>query len=249
LTIGDSSPAVIATIASSSSRRPSATCPRPDQQLARVLGGEREQVGVAEALADRHGFGAERDRGVVIARRHVGEDLRQQQEPALDAVALLALQQPLRAAEPAGRATHLAAQDEVHADPERAAHGPQSLAVIEVRLVRALERGRLVVVAPEHVGRRRELLEILGRQRIRGRERVEALLPGSPRVGVAAPFEVIGGRHHPLVSRHGPATGTRGASAATRSPASAAPGPTRSARPSRRPRPSSPTWWRPGIRS
>ena len=49
LTIGDSSPAVTATMASSSSPSPTSS-PLLDEQDALRLGGEREEIRVAEAL-------------------------------------------------------------------------------------------------------------------------------------------------------------------------------------------------------
>ena len=57
MTIGDSSPAVAATSASSTSRRPSVDPPLPEQGAALLVAGEPDQVRVAEPLADRGRLG------------------------------------------------------------------------------------------------------------------------------------------------------------------------------------------------
>ena len=76
--------------------------PAPDQDVALLVGGEREQVRVAEALADRRGLGGGRGGRLEVAARLLLEDDRQQQVAALDAVVVaLLVEQPLGAAEPA----------------------------------------------------------------------------------------------------------------------------------------------------
>ena len=163
MTIGDSSPAVTATIASSSSLRPSATRPRSISRMPLVLGGEREQVGVAEALADRGRLGRGGDRGLVVAGRLVLEHPRQQEVALLDAVAVLALDEPpraLRTSPPRG-SDRAASRLIPTQNALRAAASPSPRS--SVRVMGALERGDVLVVAPEHVGRRRQQLEVLGR--------------------------------------------------------------------------------------
>ena len=51
----------------------------------------------------------------------------------------IALDQPLRAAQPPGRAPHLAMEHQLHADPEPDPRGGQRLAGLEVEVMRALE--------------------------------------------------------------------------------------------------------------
>ncbi len=105
----------------------------------------------------------------------------EQQVAALDAVALDALDEALRAPDPPHGAAGLPAQQEVDADPERAPCGAQALAVVEVGLMGALEVAEVVRIAAEHVGSRRQALEVLGRQRRRSvsaRQRFVDVRPG-----------------------------------------------------------------------
>ena len=96
---------------------------RPDQDVALLVGGEGEQVGVAEALSDRGGLARGGGRRLAVAAGLLLEYGRQQQVAALDAVALLALQQPPGAPQPAARPADLPVAGEGDADPERAAQG------------------------------------------------------------------------------------------------------------------------------
>ena len=104
MTIGDSSPAVTATMASSSSREALLDPALPDERVALLVHGQGDQVGVAEALADRGGLGRGGLRGLGSPAATCCEQDRDQQVAPLDAVALLAFEQPLRAAEPSARA-------------------------------------------------------------------------------------------------------------------------------------------------
>ena len=75
--------------------------------------------------------------------------------------------------------------------------------VVEVPLVRALEPGDGVVVASEHEGRRREELEVRRVERllrVRVHEAFVRLEPGSRRVGLPAPLELVG--PIPRMARH-----------------------------------------------
>ena len=72
----------------------------------------------------------------------------------------------------------------------------QSFAGLQVRVMGALEAAHVVVVATEHVGRRRQQLEVLRSQRSRlvgARQRLVGVGPRPPVVGLTAPFELIDG--------------------------------------------------------
>ncbi len=100
---------------------------------------EGEQVAIAELLADLGRLSGDCRRSGEVSRALPLERRGQQHVAALYRVAFLALEEALRAPEPATGRPHLAAQREVHPDPERAAHGAQRLPGLEVRVVRALE--------------------------------------------------------------------------------------------------------------
>ena len=116
---------------------------RPDQPAALPVHREREEIAIAEALADLGRSGSCRGRalevagGVVLERDRASGDSRARRSPRA-----LAFDQPLRAAEPPRRRAHLAAKREVHADPEGAAHGASELAVVEMGVMSALEEHR-----------------------------------------------------------------------------------------------------------
>ena len=73
VTIGESSPAVTATIASSRRASPSAHATCLDQHVSLNMGRERESVGMAEAGGHRGRFGGDRCRRHEVARRLVLE--------------------------------------------------------------------------------------------------------------------------------------------------------------------------------
>src|SRR6185437_13853926 len=102
--------------------------------------GEREEVVVAETLSDLSGCGSRFSRAVEVTAHFVLKADRQEHVTLLDTLALLALEQPLSAAEPARGRPHLTAQREVHADPERAADCGQRLTLFHVRVVGALQQ-------------------------------------------------------------------------------------------------------------
>ena len=88
-------------------------------------------------------------------------------------------EQTLRAAEPAARRSDGAVRHEVEPDPERAPHRTRRLARLEVRAMRALEDGHVLVVEGEHVGGNSEALEVIHAQLGLG------VGPDQRRVGVA----------------------------------------------------------------
>ena len=101
-----------------------------------------------------------RGRGLPLAGGLVSEDGREQRVPALDAVLLLALEQPLGATEPPARRAELAPEHVVDAEPERTADGAQPVTSGDVQVMGSLEARHPLVVAAEHVRRRCEQLEV-----------------------------------------------------------------------------------------
>ena len=98
----------------------------------------------------------------------------------LEGILALPFEQPVSASEPAGRGGGLSSKQHVVTDPERAAHGRQSLAVVQVSMMGALESADVVVIAAKHVGRPRQQLEVRRSERLRlvgARERLESLDP------------------------------------------------------------------------
>ena len=178
MTIGDSSPAQTATIASSTQRRPSSTRPSATRawpcswsaSASRSASPNRSAITIASAAA------ASAPR--LVAGDPPLDDQRQQEIAALDAVGPVPLHQPPGAGEPAAGARGLAPQGEAQPDPEGAAR--RAVGAL-VGADGALERRHELVVAAEHVGRRRELLEPAGVQLARQRREHGMRLPPRPR--------------------------------------------------------------------
>ena len=70
-TIEDSSPAVTATIVSSTNRRPSSVRPCSDQGVALLHQGDCDEISIGEPLTDRTGLGCSRVRGLVVTAERV----------------------------------------------------------------------------------------------------------------------------------------------------------------------------------
>ena len=130
-----------------------------DQHAALPVDREREQVAVAEAVANSNGFCRRRCRGREVARSLLLEHDRQQQEAVLSA-GVLVLEKPLCTAEPAGCGADLTPCCEIQADPDRAPGSASRLANLEVAMVCALEPRDRLLVAPQHEGGRREQVEV-----------------------------------------------------------------------------------------
>jgi hypothetical protein len=109
-----------------------------DQARTLRVDGDREEVCISEALPDLGGLARGRRGSLQVPVGLVLKHGRQHQITALDTVALLPLEQPVRACEPAGGGTHFASEREVHADPERAPHGAQRLARVLVQVMGTL---------------------------------------------------------------------------------------------------------------
>jgi hypothetical protein len=137
--------------------------------------------------------------GLVVAGGHLLQPDGDQQVSALDAVPLLALEQPLRATEPAACAGHLASEEQVVADPERTPRGARGIAGVRVQVMRALQAAQVVVVAAQHVGRSREQLQVLRAQRCRvvgARETLEGVEPRLRGIGITTTPELFDGIRH-----------------------------------------------------
>lgn len=134
----------------------------------------------------------------MVAGDRVTHQGRDQEVAALGAVPVLALEQTFSATEPAGRRPHIPAEHQVVTDPVRAAHGPRDIPGVEVGMMRTLESAHVLVVAPQHVGRRREQLELLrahGRCLVGSRQGLEGIRPGSLCEGLTTPRDELGSLH------------------------------------------------------
>ena len=129
------------------------------------MGGEGEQIRVAEALADRGGLAGGGGSRLPIAARLLLEHGRQQEVAALDPVLPLALEQPLGAAQPATRPADLSMAGERDTDPERAAEGGQLIPRGEVGAMRAPEQVAVLGLSADHVGAAGQRLEVVGSER------------------------------------------------------------------------------------
>src|SRR5215212_9100062 len=117
-----------------------------------------DQILIAEALSDLGSVERGSVRGLEITAEDVLQQSGDQQIATLDTVTLLAFEQSLRASEPSQGGTHLAAEKQVVADPEGAAHGARGVASLQVCVMGALQAAHVLVVAAEHVGRPRQEL-------------------------------------------------------------------------------------------
>jgi hypothetical protein len=137
----------------------------PDQGAAMRERPEREEIGIPETLSDRGGLGGRGSGGLQLAVRLLLQGPRDEEVAALYAVGPLAIQQPLRAGEPAAGPPELTARGEAEADPEGTADRRQSVLGLEVQSIGALHGLPVVLLAPEHVGRDCEQLQVPGIER------------------------------------------------------------------------------------
>ena len=162
------------------------------------MGGQGEQVGVAEALSDRSGLAGGSSSRLPVVARPLLEHRRQQQVAVLDSVALLALEQPASASQPAARTPDLPMAGESHADPEGAAQGGELITRLQVDAMRALEQVAVLGLATDHVRAGGEECKVVRRERdlpVGPRERLVRVQPGFARIGLASPFELCHGIH------------------------------------------------------
>jgi hypothetical protein len=120
----------------------------PDQPLEVHRCGE--EVRVPEALGNVDDGARGGEGRVVVARGFLLEPERHEQVSPLHGVTSFAFDQTLPSTEPAARGTDLAADREVHADPERRARRPKRFAPVEVDVVRPLQEREVVVHPADH---------------------------------------------------------------------------------------------------
>ena len=128
-----------------------------------------------------------------------------EQVAPLGAVSVAALDDPPRPSQPAVGPGRLPAKRQVDAEPERAAHGGQWLAGVEVAVVGALQRSQQLVVAADQVRRRGKQLEIVRSDPVRllgTGQRRKRIGPSPCSEGAAAAVEIA--RRIPNAAR-GPA--------------------------------------------
>lgn len=117
---------------------------------------------VAEVGAHQAAAGECHEVGLPGTPVRQSEDGGQQEVAVLDLIVIPGAQQPLRAAEPAACACRLALLSVCGADPERAAEGGERVIGVDVRAMSTLEQREVLRLAPEHVGRDGQELDIRG---------------------------------------------------------------------------------------
>ena len=186
--IGDTSPAIAATIASSSSRAPASSVAVLDERLSLAEKTQRRELGIGKSHAERVGLRADgmRGQGVAAVERVVRpNDL---EVATFGAVEALTVQQPLRPGKPAVALGGLAREQQGRAQPEAAARRPVDVAPVGVFVIRP-RPGRVgVVVAADQVGGGAKSIEVLRLERnlgVGGRQVRERIPPGRHREGLA----------------------------------------------------------------
>ena len=164
-----------------------------DQRATLVVPREPQEVAIAEPLSDLGGLGRGGMGGLVVAASHLLQPDGDQQIAALDAVLLDSFEQTPPAREPSTRSPALAPEQQVVADPERAAGSGRHLLRFEVRMVGTLQSADVVVVTAEHVRGARQELEIPRVERrgpIRAGQRLERFAPRTLGVGRPTSFRL-----------------------------------------------------------
>ena len=147
-----------------------------------------------EALGDRDRFHGVLVAALVLACGLVPEHEREQQVSALDTVATLTLDDPLRAPEPASGGPDLARRCEVHPQHHRDACGRKRSFAFEVCVVGALEGRQAFGHLPRQEGGHRQQHKVVGSDRrlpIRGREGRVGIAPPTLRVRISTLQEVV----------------------------------------------------------
>ena len=163
--IGVTSPAITATIASSSSATPSAMLSESNERAPAPRARKRRQITIAKPASD---LGRLREYGVAcrgIALHDALDGGRNQQIPANDAVEVRLVEDAFSSREPARRWRDGAALQQPKRQPGRGSGGPFVVASIEECLMRARPEGLALGIASDEVGRRRKSFEVFGFQR------------------------------------------------------------------------------------
>ena len=137
VTIGESSSEVTASIVSSSSAKPSSRLPCLSRTRPCWCSAKASRSASPKRSADLRGGHGGVEGGCAVAGRLLPHHHRYEQISALDAIAVLPIDQSLRAREPARATRQLAPDDEENARPERAADGPERRPGLQMRLMRA----------------------------------------------------------------------------------------------------------------
>jgi hypothetical protein len=185
---------------SSSSATPAAVSPSGIMDPPRPEPGERDQVRVAEALADlgRLVEGGSGRRGVALDQALQPEWV--QQVALLDAVLLEVVEQPAGPGDPAATTGDLAPVEEADGQPERAPDRSLHAAQPQERMMRTRPGVGAVVVPPDQERGCRQPLQVLRLERglpVGGRQQSEGIPQACPPEGLPAPIERVGRRHPP----------------------------------------------------
>jgi len=163
----DTSPAATPTIDSSSNatvRYASVV----QQHAALGAHSHRGQVRVAEPASVVSDLFGDLAGGVELAGEDVPVHQVNEHISALDNVAVDLGEQPLRAGHPAAADRRLAAGEQHQGQPEPAAHRGERVTGVEVELVGALQCLHTIVAPAEQVRRGGKLVEVVGREHVRG---------------------------------------------------------------------------------
>jgi hypothetical protein len=171
-----------------------------DPRSAKTEPGERDQVRVAEALADlgRLSEGGGGRRGVALDQAL--QPGREHQVALLDTVLLEVVEQPAGPGDPAATTGDLAPVEVAEGQPERAPDRSLHAAPAQELVMRARPGVGAVVVPPDQVGGRRQPLQVLRLERglpVGGRQLRKRIRPRPTPVRRPAPIERIRRRHPP----------------------------------------------------
>ena len=163
---------------------PSAISAAIDQAPALTDPGQRDQLRVAEPLADRGCLGEARGGGLDVAFEHQAQGGAVAQVALLDTVQPAVVEQALRSVDPPAAARQLALVQEHEGQPERAAGGTGDIVGLRAFVVRTRPDVDALVVPANEVRRRRQPLQILRARgaysRLRGRQLPERVPPRPP---------------------------------------------------------------------
>jgi hypothetical protein len=119
-----------------------------------------DQVTIAETSAEARRLAGDRASALPLARAEMLLRDGQEQIARLRGLPSFLVEQPLTTREPSGRGAGLATQEELEADPERAAGGARAIARVSIRPVSALQRALELPLASDQERRGPEPLEI-----------------------------------------------------------------------------------------
>ena len=158
--IGETSPAVTATITSSSMCQARIRFTEHDLRLAEPEPRERDEVGVVEGTGElRRAF--ERRRGPLpVSGVERGEALGDEQDPVVRPAVGVLLHESLRAREPPSRARPVPDEHQLHPQPHGAPRGGLDVPLGEVGLVGSRQRVDALLEASQQDGRDGEALEV-----------------------------------------------------------------------------------------